>query len=153
MPRLNGLDVLVKARHWSRKPIFVILTMYDNEAYLRKALEYGALGYILKDNAESELLSCLKMVAGNKHYFSPGVSWMLVNNNLKGTDFSGKLSSTEQQIMNLVGEFKTSAEIASLLSVSVRTVQNHRANICKKLGLSGANALSKYATEVIANRN
>lgn len=145
MPVRDGLDVLVKARHWANPPIFVMLTLYDDEAYLKKALEYGAKGYLLKDNAEAELLTCIKMVSMGKSYLSPGVSWRLVKGTEQTSDSLQNLSKAERRIFSLVSEFKTNAEIAELLSVSIRTVQNHRSNICKKLGLSGAHALSQFA--------
>jgi len=145
MPVRDGLDVLVKARHWANPPIFIMLTLYDDESYLKKALEYGAQGYLLKDNAESELLTCLKMVTLGKTYLSPGVSWRLVEGAEQAPDPLKNLSTTERRIFTLVSEFKTNAEIAELLSVSIRTVQNHRSNICKKLGISGAHALSQFA--------
>jgi two-component system nitrate/nitrite response regulator NarL len=63
MPVIDGLDVLAKTYHWSSRPVFVILTMYDDLSYLRKALEFGALGYLLKDNTESELINCLQAVS------------------------------------------------------------------------------------------
>lgn len=145
MPGRDGLDVLVKARHWASPPVFVMLTLYDDESYLKKALEYGAKGYLLKDNAETELLSCLKMVSMGKSYLSPGVSWRLVDASTQNSDQLAALSTAEHRIFTLVSEFKTNADIAELLSVSIRTVQNHRSNICKKLNLSGAHALSQYA--------
>jgi len=122
-----------------------MLTLYDDESYLKKALEYGAKGYLLKDNAETELLNCLKMVSLGKSYLSPGVSWRLVDASGQDPDPLAALSEAEHRIFNLVSEFKTNADIAELLSVSIRTVQNHRTNICKKLNLSGAHALSQYA--------
>lgn len=145
MPHRDGLDVLVKARRWANPPIFVMLTLYDDESYLKKALEYGAKGYLLKDNAEAELITCLKMVSLGKTYLSPGVSWRLVEGAEQAPDPLKDLSVAEHRIFTLVSEFKTNAEIAELLSVSIRTVQNHRSNICKKLGLSGAHALSQFA--------
>ncbi len=145
MPVRDGLDVLVKSRHWSNPPLFVMLTLYDDESYLKKALEYGAKGYLLKDNAESELLTCLKMVSMGKAYLSPGVSWRLLDASRQDSDPLAALSMAERRIFTLVSEFKTNADIAELLSVSIRTVQNHRTNICKKLNLSGAHALSQFA--------
>ncbi|GBE08884.1 oxygen regulatory protein NreC [bacterium BMS3Bbin11] len=145
MPQRDGLDVLVKAQHWASPPIFVILTLYDDESYLKKALEYGAKGYLLKDNAETELITCLDMVSIGKTYLSPGVAWRLVEGTEQSHDSLEQLSTAERRIFTLVSEFKTNAEIAELLSVSIRTVQNHRSNICKKFGLSGAHALTQFA--------
>ena len=147
MPEMNGLDVLVKTRQWAKPPVVVVLTMYDDEAYLHKALENGALGYVLKDNAESELIACMDMVAQGKHYLSPGVSWMLVHPHSTGDDPLQKLTATEHRVLTLVSEYKSNAEIAGLLSISIRTVQNHRANICKKLGLKGPNSLLQFSSK------
>lgn len=147
MPEMDGLDVLIKTRHWAEPPIVVVLTLYDDEAYLRKALENGALGYILKDNAESELIDCLDMVVQGKHYLSPAVSWMLVQPMKAANDPVHKLTVAEHRILTLVSEYKSNAQIADLLSISIRTVQNHRANIRKKLGLSGPNSLLRFASK------
>jgi DNA-binding NarL/FixJ family response regulator len=141
MPVTDGFEVLITAQHWSTPPTFIMLTMYDDEAYLRKALEYGAKGYILKDNAEQEILYCLTMIGQDKHYLSPGVSRHLIN---PGDSSLEKLSPTERKVLLMVSDFKTNQEIAELLSISKRTVENHRAHICKKLGLSGPHALSQH---------
>ncbi len=153
MPVRDGLDVLVKAQHWANPPKFIMLTLYDDEAYLKKALQYGARGYLLKDNAETELLTCLHMVIQGKAYLSPGVSWRLLDKSIQESDPLENLSATERKVFSLVAEFKTNADIAELLSVSIRTVQNHRSNICKKLGLSGAHALTQFAARTSGSAN
>ncbi len=141
MPVMDGFEVLIKSRHWPDPPIFVMLTMYDDEAYLNKSLEYGAQGYVLKDNAEQEIIHCLQLIEQGKPYLSPGISWRLVNRG--GSDLE-KLSPAERKVFLLVSDFKTNADIAELLGVSTRTIENHRAHICKKLNLSGPHALSQY---------
>ena len=141
MPVLDGFEVLLKAQHNSYTPRFIMLTMYDDKVYLEKALEYGAMGYLLKDNAEQELFNCLNMVEQGKHYLSPGVSRHLLEPQQPVLEI---LTPTERKIFILVSEFKTNTNIANLLAVSIRTIENHRARICKKLGLSGPHALSDY---------
>ncbi len=148
MPHMGGLDVLAKTSHWGERPIFVLLTMYDNEIYLRKALEFGALGYLLKDNAESELLACLHAVQAGRHYITPGVSRTLAESSVSAGDPLDHLTPTERKIFLLIADYKNNHEIAELLGVSIRTVQNHRANICQKLNLHGHNALTKLATQL-----
>lgn len=148
MPKMDGFDVLVKASQWASPPAFIMLTMYDDEAYLKKALEYGAKGYLLKDNAEQEIMNCLTLVGRGKPYISASVSWQLTKPAETGQD---KLSPAERRVFSLVSDFKTNPEIAKLLSVSTRTVENHRARICKKLGLKGPHALTQYVAKVMSN--
>ena len=143
MPEMGGLDVLVKSLSWADVPKFIILTMYDDKVYLEKALEYGALGYILKDNAEEEVISCLNMVAINKPYITPSITQQHQNTDSKRES----LSSTEKKVLMLVSDHKTNAEIAELLSASIRTIENHRAHICKKLDLHGPHALTRYVLD------
>lgn len=147
MPGMDGLDVLIKTRQWANPPIVVVLTLYDDEAYLHKALDNGALGYVLKDNAESELIACMDMVVQGKHYLSPGVSWMLVHPPGMANDPVQSLTAAEHRVLTLVSEYKSNADIAELLSISIRTVQNHRANIRKKLGLKGPNSLLQFTSK------
>lgn len=144
MPVMDGFKVLLKGQHYSNPPLFIMLTMYDDKAYLEKALEYGAIGYLLKDNAEQELLNCLTMVEQGNHYLSPGVSRHLIDPTQSGLK---QLSHAERRVFMLVSEYRTNTEIAKILSVSVRTVENHRARICKKLGLSGPHALTHYIAD------
>ena len=149
MPNMDGFDVLIKATHWADPPLFVMLTMYDDEAYLKKALEYGAKGYLLKDNAEQEIIECLKRVAKGKPYISASVSWQLAKPEKSSqTSDLDKLSPAEHKVFSLVSDFKTNPEIAGLLSISIRTVENHRAHICKKLGLKGPHALTQYVAKI-----
>ncbi len=147
MPKMGGLDVLAKTGHWAQRPVFVLLTMYDDEIYLRKALEFGALGYLLKDNAETELIACLHDVLAGKHYISPGVSRTLAESTGAAGNPLDHLTPTERKIFLLIAEYKNNHEIAELLGISIRTVQNHRANICQKLNLHGHNALIRLATQ------
>lgn len=148
MPVVSGLDVLARTSHWGVKPVFVILTMYDDEIYLRKALEFGALGYLLKDNAESELISCLQSVLVGKRYISPGLSRALTESCTPAENSLDQLTPTERKILLLIAEYKSNHDIAELLCISIRTVEKHRANICLKLDLHGHNALIKFATQL-----
>ncbi len=144
MPVMDGFEALLKSQHHSNPPLFVMLTMYDDRAYLEKALEYGAMGYLLKDNAEQELINCLSMVLQGDHYLSPGVSRHLIHS---GNPDLKRLSHAERKIFMMVSEYRTNIEMAEMLSVSIRTVENHRARICKKLGLSGPHALTQYISD------
>lgn len=147
IPGIGGLGILAKTSFWAERPIFVLLAIHDDEASFHKALEFGALGYILKEYAESEIIPCLRMVSAGKHYISPSFSWVLAKKPPANLTLSTRLTPSERKILSFIAEYKTSAEIAKLMGTSVRTVQNHRANICSKLGLRGHNALIKLATQ------
>ncbi len=149
MPRANGLDVMAQASRWQDAPRFVILTLYEEEAYFRQAIELGALGYLLKENAEDELITCLEKISRGQRYLSPAISWKLVEDS-NATQVTGPLTSltpAETRILRLIAEHRTSREIGDLLSISHRTVENHRNNIARKLGLHGTHALLRFALE------
>jgi len=148
MPQADGLDVLAQAARWPDAPRFIMLTMYDDPGYLRSAVELGAMGYLLKEHAEEELICCLLSVQRGRRYFGSRLPTRL--------DPSGEpavaapteqLSPAERRVLHLVAEYKSSREIAQLLCISPKTVENHRANMVRKLGLKGPNALLKFALE------
>jgi len=142
MPKVGGLDVIAQMRHWTQAPLFVLLSLYDDEVYIRKALAYGVSGYILKENTDEELLKCLDAVNQGERYLCSSIREKIVSSDNSKLN---QLSQTERQIFSLVADLKTNTEIAQILSVSVRTIENHRFNICKKLNIKGKNALLKYA--------
>lgn len=143
MPEVGGLDVVAQMRNWTQAPLFVLLSLYDDEVYIRKALAYGVSGYILKENTNDELLKCLNVISTGKKYLCSSIKEKIVNNSELN-----QLSPTEQQVLSLVADLKTNTEIAKILSVSVRTIENHRFNICKKLNIKGKNALLKFALSI-----
>ena len=142
MPKVDGLDVVAQTQSWSVAPLFVLLSLYDDEVYIRKSIAYGVPGYILKENTHKELLTCLDAVKRGEQYLCSSIREKISASNQNKMDL---LSPTEQKIFSLVAEMKTNTDIAKLLSMSVRTVENHRFHICKKLNLKGNNALIKYA--------
>ena len=145
MPKKNGLDVVAELQNWSKAPAFVILSLYDDEVYLRKALAHKVLGYILKENTHSELLKCLDTVKSGKRYLCSSMTEKAFDIEDNTNNILQSLSPTEHRIFTLVADLKTNADIADILSMSVRTVENHRFHICKKLDLQGTNALAKFA--------
>lgn len=153
MPAMDGLEVMRAARSESFDGAFVVLTMYREEEYFHEALDLGSMGYLLKESATSELLQCLRTVACGKHYVSPEMSDHLVARTARRDMLSrafpslASLSPMERRILKLVASNRTSREIAGELSISYRTVQNHRAHICEKLGLEGHNKLLQFALE------
>ncbi|MBX2992958.1 MAG: response regulator transcription factor [Bacteroidetes bacterium] len=153
MPGMEGLDVVRAAvKDESCTTEFIILTMFKEEAYFTEAMDVGVKGYLLKDSAPADILACIKSVADGIPYVSPLVSHYLVRRTTKLVHRSPKpsiddLTQQERRVLKLLSQNKTSREIADELSISVRTVQHHRNNICTKLNLEGYNKLLQFALE------
>lgn len=153
MPDLSGFDVVRRAQRQHFSGEFVLLTMYNDEEYLDEAMNLGVKGFILKDCAIQELLSGLRAVSQGQYYISPAMSGYLVQRNSRKRHLSEQtpglddLTPTERNVLRLIAENKTSKEIAQDLIISYRTVQNHRSNICRKLGFKGHNRLLQFALE------
>jgi DNA-binding NarL/FixJ family response regulator len=153
MPHMKGFDV---AREISQQGLavgIIFLTMYDDERMFNEALNVGALGYLLKDSAISDIAESVRAVAAGRHFISPSISRFLINRSSRSATLSEQtpslkdLTPSELRVLKLIGEHKTSKEIAAQLFISYRTVENHRTNICQKLGIHGSNALIKFAFE------
>jgi len=147
MPVLSGLDIVKSASRDKLTTAFIVLTMYNEERYFNEAMDAGVRGYVLKDSVATELIASLRAVAAGEYYISPTISTQLIDRNTKLKSLSqmlpalGSLTPTERRILRLLSLNKTSREIAGELSVSVRTIENHRTHICAKLGLKGHNQL------------
>ena len=153
MPGMNGLEVLRESQRERLGTNFIILTMYKDEEYFNEAMNLGAKGYLLKDNAAKDLLNCLKAVSQGNHFICPDLSHLLLERRTKIQSLEhsspglADLTPSEKKILRLIGQNKTSKEIAEELYVSIRTVQNHRNNIAQKLGLKGHHKLLQFAIE------
>ena len=153
MPGMSGMEILRESQKERLTTEFIILTMYKDEEYFNEAMNLGVKGYILKDNAAKDLLNCLRTVSQGRHFICPELSNLLLERNAKMQSLKQKipaledLTPTEKKILRLIGQNKTSNEIAQELFVSIRTVQNHRNNIAQKLGLKGHHKLLQFAIE------
>jgi DNA-binding NarL/FixJ family response regulator len=153
MPKMNGLEVVRKISAAKILTSCIIITMYKDEEYFNEAMELGVLGYLLKDGVLVELIECLDAVQEAKHFISPKISDYLISRNerLKALNKVHpeleKLTKTEMQILKLLSENKSSKRIAEEMFISEKTVENHRANICSKLGLKGRNSLLLFALQ------
>jgi DNA-binding NarL/FixJ family response regulator len=151
MPRLNGLELLRRLRQPSSAMQAVILTMYKEEDVFNAAMDLGAKAYVVKDNAANDIMAALEKVVEGDTYLSPVMLEAgkrrsnLVQDLLLHKPQIETLTPSERRILKLIGEDFTSKEIANLLHVSVRTVDNHRQNICRKLNLHGSHGLLKFA--------
>jgi two-component system response regulator NreC len=153
MPSLGGLDVLPALRKLVPSARILILTMHDDPQYLRQALKHGASGYVLKKAADAELLSAMRSVLRGEVYVHPSMTRILLEDMLPESqptneeDAWGSLSEREQEVLKMVSLGHTSAEIASQLSLSAKTVETYRTRGLEKLGLRTRAALVRFALQ------
>jgi DNA-binding NarL/FixJ family response regulator len=153
MPKQNGLALAEKLRVLVPSVAIVILSSYKEESLFNRALDLGVKGYVLKENAVTDVLRALEAVAEGGTFFSPSVSSFLVNRIRKTEALRGarptidQLTPMELRVLRLVAANKTSAEIGKQLFISPRTVDTHRNNICTKLNLHGSRGLLVFALE------
>ena len=148
MPKMTGFAAVKELRRKNTDCEIIFLTMHSEEAMFNKAMDLGAKGYVLKDSASVDIINCLQAVANGQHFTSPTITTYLFKRSTRNVQKSNSiedLTPTERIILRQIAEYKTSREIADELSISYRTVENHRYNICQKLDVSGSNALVKFA--------
>jgi DNA-binding NarL/FixJ family response regulator len=152
MPRLNGLEATRQIKRDHPEVAVLMLTMHDNEEYVRQVLAAGASGYVLKRAAASELVAAIRAVHRGEAVLSPGITRVLIQD-LIGRDSAvheaagDDLTPREREVLQLIAEGYTSKEIAEMLSLSVKTVQAHRASLMQKLDLHDRGDLIKYAIQ------
>jgi DNA-binding NarL/FixJ family response regulator len=150
MPGLNGLEIAGRAANASPKTKVVILSMHAGEAYVAQALRAGVAGYLLKDAAAAELEVALGAVARGETYLSPAISRQVVDGYLRAAGGAepeplAGLTGRQREILQLVAEGHPTKEIASLLGVSVKTVESHRAQIMERLDIRDVPGLVRFA--------
>ncbi len=151
MPLLNGIEATRQIVSRRPRTAVVILSMHSDESYVLRALKAGARGYLLKDSAETDLIKAIRAVREGRAYFSPAVSRMLLEDYIRQLQQRGVedsyelLSSREREILQLVAEGKANKEIATLLNLSLYTVETHRTHILQKLNLHSVPELILYA--------
>jgi len=150
MPGLNGLEVIRQVGKRFPRTRVVVLSMYANEAYVLEALKNGATGYVLKGSGAAELVQAVREVGAGRRYLGPPLSERAMDIYLQKTESRGMdlyemLTTREREVLQLVAEGRTNAEIAERLSISPRTVEIHRANLMRKLGLHTQTDLVRYA--------
>lgn len=146
MPGLTGLQATREIKAQTPDVQVLILSMHDDERYLFEALRAGASGYVLKSQADSDLLDAIRSVQRGEPFLSPGAQQALIRDLLeRGAPAESDLTPREEEIVKLVAEANTTREIAELLHLSEKTVENHRANAMKKLGMRDRVELVRYA--------
>jgi DNA-binding NarL/FixJ family response regulator len=153
LPKLGGLEVIRQLRKRRYKTRFVVLTMTDNESVFNKAMELGVMGYVLKQDAPSDILRSFEALLDGKPFVSSAISGLLLRRNQRPQASPNPASSfatltpMELRVLKLVAQHKTTKMIASELFVSPHTVETHRGNICSKLQLRGSHPLLRFALE------
>ncbi len=151
MPELGGLEATAEILKANPRTKVLILSMYSNEAYVRKAFETGAKGYILKNAIEMDLTRAIFALVEGGSYLSPGISNLVIEGFKSGRDTTQdpyeRLTLREKEVLQLIAEGKSNKEIASLLNISVNTVAVHRARVMDTLGLHRTAELILYAVK------
>lgn len=153
LPSMNGFELIRNLNVKQFKKDYIVMTMFKEEEYFDEALELNVKGYILKESAGADFKKCLHEVSLGNYYFNPEFSNNLAKRTHATTELINKkpslklLTTMELKVLKLISENKTSKEIGEQLNISHRTVQNHRAHICEKLGIEGHNTLLQFAIE------
>ena len=156
LPDTTGLEVARKIRLQCPHTRVMILSMHSKIDYIVEAFQAGATGYVVKESATERLVQALGSVAAGEYYLDSSISQevvaKLMQSPVKEAKVSdsgyGKLSSREQQIMRLLAEGVTKSEIADQLCISIKTVENHRTNIMRKLDIHNSMELVRYAARL-----
>jgi two-component system response regulator NreC len=152
LPCLNGLEVTRQVSQRSPRTRVVILSMHAAEAYVLEALRNGAAGYVLKDASAADLVRAIKEAVASRHYFSPPLSELAIEAYLQKArettlDLHETLTTRKREVLQLAAEGHSNPEIAERLVISPRTVETHRANLMRKLGLQSQADLIRYALQ------
>lgn len=153
MPVMGGLAVGRELRKQEADVDVIFLTMYKEEDLFNEALDVGARAYVLKDSAVNDILNAVHTVADGRYYVSPALSDNLIRRStraeklLRHVPTLQDLTPAELRVLKLIAGSKTSKEIAGILSLSYKTVENHRTSIASKLHLRGSHSLLKFALE------
>jgi two-component system, NarL family, response regulator NreC len=151
MPELNGIEATRQIKKLLPDTRILVLTMHENEGYLFQMLRAGASGYMLKEAADTDLISAIRVVSSGRFYLSATAQSMMVSDYLQRVntgeerDSYSALTEREREILKLVAEGYTNNQIAERLFISPKTVDTHRTHIMDKLNLHSRAELVKYA--------
>jgi DNA-binding NarL/FixJ family response regulator len=150
LPGLSGVDILRRISKQLKGTRIIVFSGYESPALVREMLESGAHGFVEKTAGLMEFKKGLETVANGGTYFGPGVAALLRNvvANNNPTTGSELLTDREREILKLVAESHSTKEIAQKLGISVKTVDNHRTNLMRKLNLHDVASLTRYALEI-----
>lgn len=150
MPELNGLEATLRIKELSEKIKVIIMTMYDDEEVIARCLTAGASGYVLKDAPPSQLLYAIEMIQKGREYLDPGVISKVsdfIRQGLPRDTTYERLSGREREVLKLIAEGFSVKEIATQLTLSVKTVETHKYNLMHKLDIHDKASLIRYAIQ------
>ena len=148
MPQLNGIDAIPEIRASAPTIQIVILSMHSNPEYALRALDAGALGYILKESAAREVADAIRAVHSRKRFLSPQVADELISHTLQSHQYRNPLeglSQREREILQLIAEGKSTQQIADLLALSPKSVETYRSRVMTKLDIHDIASLVRFA--------
>lgn len=152
MPLLNGIEATRQIKCLAYPIEVLVLSMYDDESYIRQSLSAGAIGYILKDAIARELIDAIRAVSRGEAVLSSAITRLVIEDYLRFGDIRPAadedcLTPREREVLQLIAEGYTNKQIGEILSLSIKTVQVHRTNMMKKLDLHDRGELIKYAIQ------
>ena len=148
MPLLNGIDACARLRVLASSSRIVVLTMHADPSYAAAAFEAGAAGYVLKGSATSELVRAIRAVLRGQRYIARALpTSILTRMRLRGEARPRHLTPRQREVLQLVAEGRTAKQIATLLQISVKTVEFHKARLMDHLELRSTAALTRYAVQ------
>jgi DNA-binding NarL/FixJ family response regulator len=150
LPDLNGLEATRQIVKDFPETEVVILTMHQSEQLMREVLEAGARGYVLKSDADQNLIAAVESLRQHKPFLTPRVTEFVLDGFMRGADYEGQLKKDpvtprEREIIQLIAEGHSSKEVSNVLHISVKTVEVHRANLMRKLHLRSISDIVRYA--------
>lgn len=151
MPLLNGLDAASRIVSENERIGVIILSMHTDESYIVRALDAGARGYLLKDNADEDIERAIRSVAAGRPFFSPTIANALLEDYVRQMrerriqDSYDLLTDRERQVLQLLAEGKSNKEAAAILNLSPYTIETHRQNLMQKTGLHNTAGIVLYA--------
>lgn len=151
MPLLNGLEATMQIVRANERVGVIILSMYADESYIVRALDAGAKGYLLKDNADDDMERAVRSVAMGRPFFSPSIAQALLEDYIRLMrerrvhDSYELLTEREREVLQLLAEGKSNKEAATVLNLSPYTVETHRTNLMQKLGVHNTAEIVLYA--------
>jgi DNA-binding NarL/FixJ family response regulator len=152
MPELNGLEAAKRIRKASPSTEILILSMHYSDQLIREIVDAGVRGYIVKSDSDRDLITAVETLANHKPFFTPQVTEVILGRFNSGgpvkevpESIRERLTAREREIVQIIAEGKSSKEVASLLGISVKTAETHRANVMRKLEIHSVTELVRYA--------
>lgn len=151
MPKLDGFAVVREMSRLKLPTKIIFLTLHNDEKVFDAAIKLGVKGYLLKESATQEIAVAIQSVVSERTYISSAIAAQVMERRHKAPSsidsMLGRLTPTERTILRMIASGQASKEIAKELSIHYRTVENHRVNACRKLGIEGSNALLRFAVQ------